>query len=199
MKTKQKPILQKSSDTVLFRPAHKDFSFSLPQHTVLYYPVFYIVTSFVQSLTVEETVDRAKETFIPLMKRNLLFWIPVQFAVFGFVEEDFQIPILIVAGLAWTVILSLAAGGVSTSPKLDKTVLDDLGVENTMLQVDDVMEHSFGFNGTSFYAFSNATGVNFDDEVDMNVEEVSTIPTKNVLYNRESQKETADEAVDPIR
>ncbi len=42
----------------------------------MYYPVFYILTAFVQGLSAEGAVNRAKETFIPLMKRNLLFWIP---------------------------------------------------------------------------------------------------------------------------
>jgi hypothetical protein len=43
----------------------------------LYYPVFFIVTGAVQGLTLDQTIARAQETFIPLMKRNLLFWIPV--------------------------------------------------------------------------------------------------------------------------
>lgn len=42
----------------------------------LYYPVFYVLTAFVQGLDAEGAVNRAKETFIPLMKRNLVFWIP---------------------------------------------------------------------------------------------------------------------------
>ena len=57
---------------------------------MLYYPIFYSVTGFVQDLTVEQTIDRAKETFVPLMKRNLLFWIPVQFGAFYFVEENLR-------------------------------------------------------------------------------------------------------------
>jgi protein Mpv17 len=81
---------------------------------LLYYPVFYAVTGAVQGLTVDETIQRAQETFVPLMKRNLLFWIPIQFAVFGFCEEPLQIPILIVCGLVWTFILSLVAGSVQT-------------------------------------------------------------------------------------
>jgi len=45
----------------------------------LYYPVFFTLTGFVQGLTPDQSIDRAKENFLPLMKRNLLFWIPVQF------------------------------------------------------------------------------------------------------------------------
>jgi len=82
---------------------------------LLYYPIFYSITGVVQSLTVGETITRAKETFIPLMKRNLLFWIPVQFCAFYFVEENLQIPVLTACGLVWTVILSLSAGSVNSS------------------------------------------------------------------------------------
>jgi len=76
----------------------------------LYYPVFFSLTGIVQGLTAEKSLERAKENFIPLMKRNLLFWIPVQFIQFGFIEEGLQIPFLSFCGLAWTFILSLMAG-----------------------------------------------------------------------------------------
>lgn len=85
----------------------------------LYYPVFYAVTGAVQGLTVDQTIARAKETFVPLMKRNLQFWIPVQFFAFAFVEENLQIPILIVCGLVWTVILSVAAGAAKETTTQD--------------------------------------------------------------------------------
>ena len=67
---------------------------------LLYYPFFYAITGFVQGLTVVETVDRAKVSFWPLMRRNWLFWIPVQFCVFVAVPENAQISVLIAAGLA---------------------------------------------------------------------------------------------------
>ena len=76
----------------------------------IYYPVFYTITGILQELTVEQTIQRARETFIPLMQRNLLFWIPVQFIQFGFVEENLQIPFITVCGLIWTIILSVMAG-----------------------------------------------------------------------------------------
>lgn len=75
-----------------------------------YYPVFFSLTGFMQGLSVSGSVNRAKENFIPLMKRNLLFWIPVQFIQFGYIQEDLQIPFLSICGLAWTFILSIAAG-----------------------------------------------------------------------------------------
>mmetsp|Transcript_7758 Transcript_7758/g.12842 ORF Transcript_7758/g.12842 Transcript_7758/m.12842 type:complete len:305 (+) Transcript_7758:150-1064(+) len=76
----------------------------------LYYPVFFALTGFVQGLTSDQAIQRAQETFLPLMKRNLLFWIPVQFVQFGFVPTDLQIPFLSICGLCWTFILSAYAG-----------------------------------------------------------------------------------------
>lgn len=92
---------------------------------LLYYPIFYSVTGVVQRLTVEETIIRAKETFVPLMKRNLLFWIPVQFCAFYFVEEELQIPVLTACGLIWTVILSFSAGNVNSSSEDEKDIAFD--------------------------------------------------------------------------
>lgn len=80
----------------------------------LYYPVFFGLTGFMQGLTVDGSLERAKEKFLPLMQRNLLFWIPVQFVQFGFIEENLQIPFLSVAGLGWTIILSAMAGSTKT-------------------------------------------------------------------------------------
>lgn len=76
----------------------------------IYYPVFYTMTALIQNLPPQAAVTRAKETFLPLMKKNLKFWIPIQFLQFGFVDDSLQIPFLSAAGLAWTCILSLAAG-----------------------------------------------------------------------------------------
>mmetsp|Transcript_6584 Transcript_6584/g.14277 ORF Transcript_6584/g.14277 Transcript_6584/m.14277 type:complete len:315 (-) Transcript_6584:232-1176(-) len=76
----------------------------------MYYPVFFTFTGFMQGLTFDEGVERAKENFLPLMKRNLLFWIPVQYVQFCYIPTDLQIPFLSCAGLAWTFILSLLAG-----------------------------------------------------------------------------------------
>jgi len=76
----------------------------------LYYPAFFTISAAIQGLSASGAWERAKETFLPLMKRNLLFWIPVQFIQFGYIQEDLQIPFLSCAGLAWTFILSMYAG-----------------------------------------------------------------------------------------
>jgi Mpv17 / PMP22 family len=76
----------------------------------IYYPVFFALTGFVQGLSVNGSVERAKQNFFPLMQRNLIFWIPVQFIQFAFIDEQLQIPFLSAAGLCWTFILSVTAG-----------------------------------------------------------------------------------------
>lgn len=129
---------------------------------LFYYPVFYAVTGTVQGLTLEQTIQRAKDTFIPLMKRNLMFWIPVQFGVFGFVEESLQIPLLIVCGLVWTVILSISAGAV----KAASTVEDPLLEEEIVLAMDSSNSKS----ATGF--FNNPVNAKLDD---------STIGTSKIV------------------
>ena len=99
-----------------------------------YYPVFFTLTAFIQGLSAQGAVERAKENFVPLMKRNLLFWLPVQFVQFGFIDENLQIPFLSVAGLCWTFILSLAAGSASSYNKsnvADYTVAEEAVPEET--------------------------------------------------------------------
>ena len=87
----------------------------------LYYPAFFALTGAVQGLSTSGAMTRARENFIPLMKRNLLFWIPVQFVQFGYIQHDLQIPFLSVCGLGWTFILSVAAG----STKSYNTPIED--------------------------------------------------------------------------
>lgn len=76
----------------------------------LYYPAFFALTGAMQGLNAEDALTRAKENFIPLMGRNVAFWLPVQFTQFAFIQQDLQIPFLSVCGLCWTFILSASAG-----------------------------------------------------------------------------------------
>jgi len=108
-----------------------------------YYPVFYTITAFVQGLDQEAAVQRAKDTFVPLMKRNLLFWIPVQFIQFGFIDESLQIPFLSVAGLAWTFIISLFAGNAKAATA---AVSDASSVQDEEMQVIMDMENKHIIN-----------------------------------------------------
>mmetsp|Transcript_29113 Transcript_29113/g.78814 ORF Transcript_29113/g.78814 Transcript_29113/m.78814 type:complete len:368 (+) Transcript_29113:169-1272(+) len=124
---------------------------------LLYYPIFYAVTGVVQNLTTQETITRAKETFIPLMKRNLLFWIPVQFGAFYFVEENLQIPVLTACGLVWTVILSVSAGNVNQSSSEEKDDVNEIGVEEKMVLESGANKGAVGLGTSSFFFRSSAT------------------------------------------
>lgn len=94
-----------------------------------YYPVFFSLTGFMQGLTLSGAVSRAQENFLPLMKRNLLFWIPVQYVQFGYIPEDLQIPFLSMCGLAWTFILSVAAGSARNYTPDNEMEKDALNVQ----------------------------------------------------------------------
>eukprot|EP00557_Chaetoceros_sp_GSL56_P005784 CAMPEP_0176502642 /NCGR_PEP_ID=MMETSP0200_2-20121128/14867_1 /TAXON_ID=947934 /ORGANISM="Chaetoceros sp., Strain GSL56" /LENGTH=197 /DNA_ID=CAMNT_0017901737 /DNA_START=520 /DNA_END=1110 /DNA_ORIENTATION=- len=91
----------------------------------IYYPVFFTLTGYLQGLSMDATIERAQQTLLPLLKRNWLFWIPVQYFQFGYVEEPLQIPFLCVAGLAWTFILSALAGSVKSYNDSDKQEVEE--------------------------------------------------------------------------
>lgn len=105
----------------------------------LYYPVFFTFTGYMQGLNFEEGVERAKQNFVPLMKRNLLFWIPVQYVQFCYIPTDLQIPFLSCAGLAWTFILSVLAGSAKkySSEDPDHETYCVIGTENDCVLPDD--------------------------------------------------------------
>jgi hypothetical protein len=95
-----------------------------------YYPVFFALTGVIQGLSVSGSISRAQENFLPLMKRNLLFWIPVQFVQFGYIQEDLQIPFLSICGLAWTFILSTTAGSAKSytpEKEMEKNIISSQG------------------------------------------------------------------------
>jgi hypothetical protein len=64
----------------------------------------------VQGLSGTESVQRARENFLLLMKRNPQFWLPVQYLQFAFVAPEWQVTYVAVLGLVWNnVILSALA------------------------------------------------------------------------------------------
>lgn len=77
---------------------------------LLYYPIFFSFTGYLQGLKPKEILQRAKTSFLPCWKRNLLFWIPTQMVMFGLIDEYWQIPFACVMGMLWSMILSVTAG-----------------------------------------------------------------------------------------
>jgi protein Mpv17 len=111
---------------------------------LVYYPLFFSLTGYVQGLSIDATIERAQSTIVPLLKRNWTFWLPVQYFQFGYVNEPLQIPFLCVVGLAWTFILSVAAGSVQTYNEAN----DSVQIYNTAYLEEENM---------SFYKQNNAT------------------------------------------
>jgi len=77
---------------------------------LMYYPIFFTFTGYLQGLRPAEILQRAKTTFLPCWKKNLMFWIPTQMVMFGLIDEYWQIPFACVMGMLWSMILSVTAG-----------------------------------------------------------------------------------------
>ena len=73
---------------------------------IVYMPIFFGFTGLISGLTIDESIARAQSLYFPLLKRNWLFWLPMQFLQFMVIPSDFQIPFISAASLIWTVILS---------------------------------------------------------------------------------------------
>lgn len=82
---------------------------------LIYLPIFFLLTGALRGLSLEQSLDRARSLWLPLWQRNINFWIPVQMVQFLFVEPEWQVPFLCVAGLIWNVILSSIAGPLQAS------------------------------------------------------------------------------------
>jgi hypothetical protein len=77
---------------------------------LLYYPIFFTFTGYIQGLSPQQILVRAQTNFLPCWKRNLLFWIPCQFIMFSIINERWQIPFACLLGMLWSSILSITAG-----------------------------------------------------------------------------------------
>jgi len=107
---------------------------------IIYYPVFFSLTGWVQGLSLEATMERVQSTIVPLLKRNWAFWIPVQYFQFGYVDEPLQIPFLCAVGLAWTFILSTSAGSTKNYADEDSIEAPTLNSVNEELVVSSETE-----------------------------------------------------------
>mmetsp|Transcript_36103 Transcript_36103/g.66177 ORF Transcript_36103/g.66177 Transcript_36103/m.66177 type:complete len:315 (+) Transcript_36103:127-1071(+) len=152
---------------------------------LMYYPVFFTFTGAMQGLTFIEGLERAKENFIPLMKRNLLFWIPVQYVQFCYVPTDLQIPFLSVAGLGWTFILSAMAGSAKkySNDDPEHETYCVIGTEEGCVIPEEEL-------------FPNAFD-DFDENVssleELNVSEVPSLGENNETLSKEKNREVVVE------
>jgi hypothetical protein len=153
------PLFEDNLDVFFRATMEKTLCNQLAIVPFLYYPAFFTLTGFLQGLTVEATVARAQETFLFLMKRNLLFWIPVQFIQFGFIEQELQIPFVCGAGLVWTAILSILAGSAKSYAQTPEEQVAEQMEEmlaSQQGQLDIISPSSPGLLGK----VANATGTN---------------------------------------
>ncbi len=90
---------------------------------IIYYPSFFFISGIIQNLSVKEMIDRGSKKIKKLLRRNWLFWIPVQFVQFRFVPEPYQIPFLCIVGLLWTFILSTSTENVQQTQPVKATIL----------------------------------------------------------------------------
>lgn len=82
----------------------------------LYMPLFFAVTGALGGLDLEASLERMRSLYGPILRRNYAFWLPVQFLAFVALPLEYQVPVLTVASLLWTVILSsLGSGKVAAS------------------------------------------------------------------------------------
>ena len=82
---------------------------------VVYMPLFFAFTGLVAGLDVNESMARAQNLYLPLLRRNWFYWLPVQFLQFLVIPVDLQIPFVSAASLVWTIILS-SVGGAASAP-----------------------------------------------------------------------------------
>jgi len=101
----------------------------------IYYPLFFALTGAVQGLDLNMSMRRAQEKFLPLMLRNYIYWLPVQYCQFAFIAPEWQVPYICAAGLVWNVILSAVAGR-AESPV--PTAPDERGVLQTAPSIDAI-------------------------------------------------------------
>jgi hypothetical protein len=117
---------------------------------LVYMPLFFATTGALGGLDIDKSIARARSLYVPLLQRNYLFWLPVQFFQFLVLPADYQIPFVCAASLCWTVILSSIGGTPSASPSsivayesvenndLVKAVAVDAGAVNTIIDAVNV-------------------------------------------------------------
>jgi len=91
----------------------------------VYMPLFFGVTGAVGGLSVEQSLARAQSLYLPLLQRNYLYWIPMQFIQFYVLPVDLQVPFVCVASLVWTIILSSISSNATQEMEESTAVLDD--------------------------------------------------------------------------
>ena len=99
-----------SFDTNILAAAECTLFNQLTVIPIVYYPLFFGITGYVQNLDSEASLARAKAQFTTLCVRNWKFWIPANFLQFCLLPGEWQVPYTCAMGFIWNVILSASAG-----------------------------------------------------------------------------------------
>ena len=99
-----------SFDTNILAAAECTLFNQLTVIPIVYYPLFFGITGYVQNLDTEASLQRAKTQFTTLCVRNWKFWVPANFLQFCLLPNEWQVPYTCAMGFIWNVILSASAG-----------------------------------------------------------------------------------------
>ena len=99
-----------SIDTNILAAAECTLFNQLTVIPIVYYPLFFGITGYVQNLDTEASLTRAKTQFTTLCVRNWKFWVPANFLQFCLLPNEWQVPYTCAMGFIWNVILSASAG-----------------------------------------------------------------------------------------
>ena len=99
-----------SVDTNILAAAECTLFNQLTVIPIVYYPLFFGITGYVQNLDTEASLQRAKTQFTTLCIRNWKFWVPANFLQFCLLPGEWQVPYTCAMGFIWNVILSASAG-----------------------------------------------------------------------------------------
>ncbi len=73
---------------------------------LLYLPLFLLLSGVTRGMGLRSIVAEARRKYVPLLRWNWAFWLPVQCAFFALVPDDLLVPFTCVAGLLWSRVLS---------------------------------------------------------------------------------------------
>ena len=75
----------------------------------LYLPLFLFVSGLVSGQSRSNIVDNVRARYLPILRRNWSFWLPVQCAIFALLAPELFVPAMCLCSFCWNIILSSLA------------------------------------------------------------------------------------------
>lgn len=105
-----RPLWQGGFGDTLCKALERTMANQLILMPLVYCPVFFAVTGFVQGLSLRASWQRMRENYFSMCFTTLRFWVPVQIIQFIFVPLKWQVSSIQVTSFIWNVILSSLVG-----------------------------------------------------------------------------------------